>query len=619
MSEQFYKISCVNQDDECNYMTPYSEKLDLEGKINPRTGQKFTKSDIYKIRQKYDQMCLKKSGKTYAHDGKDLGCCDPKDHRLGQIPVHPKLRHQYPRVRRVIDKKTNTLVGMDVCYDSKCNDKSWEVPNQYLLCKLGSNKLLPTTISKVYRTAGLDPDCSKQNCSPNQKVGLDNILGEVNNFDTSYVPDSKLVSYIENDDLTMVKQFFDDQMVWNTQNNKWMSPNFEKVLTHNDEGNMVLHEVANNNAYRILDYLLANKIDIDLPNLKGERPIHLAVKSNNANMSYALINSGANLFLKTVRGETPLAYAVKYAGIDVGNILINNGASVNEKDKKNNNLLHLLFLSIPERKDRLNKAKTQEEIEKILKNIKEMAKLLIDTGVELNEPNNDGLTAAQLGDKIEKDLFQVKEGFSSMSLAEQLRKPKHSKEEKLNLTVRSINTAIRDNLTKEQQKLYEDYRSDTLAGSPVNKINSGCVGGDASGHEVNKEECDAVGGRWLPYYENDFNTHDWAMYKNETTKIKIDQIPNKSTSIDEILDDDLYYPKDGKPTPSPTPITLPTTQPPTPSPIEIETPTPSPTEIVSSWMEISSQTVINVSVSLVILFAIVLSVYIYLKYYRQRN
>ena len=45
MTSTFYKISCINENKECNIISPISEHIDFNG-INPVTGQRFVQDDI---------------------------------------------------------------------------------------------------------------------------------------------------------------------------------------------------------------------------------------------------------------------------------------------------------------------------------------------------------------------------------------------------------------------------------------------------------------------------------------------------------------------------------------------------------------------------------------------
>ena len=74
MTSTFYKISCINENKECNIISPISEHIDFNG-INPVTGQRFVQDDIDSALKRHSSMCLNKDGKV----GK---CCDPRETRF---------------------------------------------------------------------------------------------------------------------------------------------------------------------------------------------------------------------------------------------------------------------------------------------------------------------------------------------------------------------------------------------------------------------------------------------------------------------------------------------------------------------------------------------------------
>jgi ankyrin repeat protein len=80
-------------------------------------------------------------------------------------------------------------------------------------------------------------------------------------------------------------------------------------------------------------YLLIHKADINIPNLYGELPIHLAMNMKN-NMVFNLLLDGSKEFIDQldISNNTPLNNAIFYNNTEAAKLLIDCGAETNIKN-----------------------------------------------------------------------------------------------------------------------------------------------------------------------------------------------------------------------------------------------------------------------------------------------
>ena len=93
----------------------------------------------------------------------------------------------------------------------------------------------------------------------------------------------------------------------------------------------------------MLEFLLANKADINAPGQSGTTPIHIAARGSNAKLVEFLITMGANVEAQTVDGNTPL-HDVSYDRPEIVSAILASGPPIfllmQETNKHGENPLH---------------------------------------------------------------------------------------------------------------------------------------------------------------------------------------------------------------------------------------------------------------------------------------
>ena len=136
----------------------------------------------------------------------------------------------------------------------------------------------------------------------------------------------------------------------------------------------------------------------------GKTPLMLAITERYENVARALINKGADVNAVDNDGKTVLMYAVKNAYIELVLELINKGSDVNAVDKEGMTpLLYAADRSIGHDMEIFNDPDLtkMELIQKIIyeekvarpKKGKEIVKILVENGADVNAANNEGITA----------------------------------------------------------------------------------------------------------------------------------------------------------------------------------------------------------------------------------
>jgi ankyrin repeat protein len=97
-----------------------------------------------------------------------------------------------------------------------------------------------------------------------------------------------------------------------------------------DSGKTVLHLVAENGRDEFLDYLLNQKVSLEVPDNNGRTPLHAACWSSDANgyVVRKLLDAGAAIEASD-RGATPILLASIRGNTELVKILIKQGANVN--------------------------------------------------------------------------------------------------------------------------------------------------------------------------------------------------------------------------------------------------------------------------------------------------
>jgi ankyrin repeat protein len=72
-----------------------------------------------------------------------------------------------------------------------------------------------------------------------------------------------------------------------------------------------LHEAAERGDSRVIRTLIADGVDVDARDLKGQTPLIVAIRHRQLRAAAELIAAGASLNVETRNGWTPLSVAVK--------------------------------------------------------------------------------------------------------------------------------------------------------------------------------------------------------------------------------------------------------------------------------------------------------------------
>ncbi|XMB65949.1 ankyrin repeat domain-containing protein [Mycoplasmatota bacterium zrk1] len=168
------------------------------------------------------------------------------------------------------------------------------------------------------------------------------------------------------------------------------------INVRNSNGNMPIHKATSLTMYELVDSFLAAGANPDAKDNEGDTPLHIVAKKDNSAELVDLIDSflaaGANPDVKDSNEDTPLHVTIKRNNteqlIDLIELLLEEEADL---DLKNADGLTLLHLGIRQR-------------DKIL------TAMLLTYGADLNIPDNNGVTTAELlGDSKEfmRDVISV--------------------------------------------------------------------------------------------------------------------------------------------------------------------------------------------------------------------
>jgi ankyrin repeat protein len=111
----------------------------------------------------------------------------------------------------------------------------------------------------------------------------------------------------------------------------------------------LLHLASQNGHGKVVEFLIANKVDVNAKDKDRQTPLHLASIGGHGTVVELLIANKANIvsFLaKNINRETPLHEASKYAQSEVVKILIAKGADIDDPDMTSKTPLYRAFKSI---------------------------------------------------------------------------------------------------------------------------------------------------------------------------------------------------------------------------------------------------------------------------------
>lgn len=482
--DTFLKIASTKQSSKCNCLDPFFlNKIDS---ANQDYGRIFNKKDIKNIKSTLYRVSN--------NNGCKLGvCCDPNDsyEKVDQSYFNNFVK-VYPNIKVI---KNGGEIESILLSKRIINEEGWIQPTPYYICKISKSKISNTKQPYIKIATNLVKNCFTDSCDNTESLSFDNIVGKSLLEESGYTAfdDSKVSKAIENGDINYVKEYI--RKYKHIDNN----------LTHNNYGNRLLHEVCKSKHSNIMELLLALKPDINIKNVKGHTPLHIAAIHNNYDHAESLIKLGAEIKVSDIDGNTPLFHSLKNGKLDMARLLYSSGSGVLNKNNLLDNTLHHVIKHGHEQKDFVK-----------------IVRFLLDRGVSTDEKNRDGKTPLELI----KDLIEKHEN------KEEFKVKLNDKMDKYYQNLLEVQTSIFNSTIINNPLKYNNFINvkDIPKGAPIEVLDTLCVGNDKITGNESSEECIAKGGKIIKI-------------KEPSTKIKLSLIPNEKTYIDEVDQKDLYLEK----------------------------------------------------------------------------
>jgi ankyrin repeat protein len=106
---------------------------------------------------------------------------------------------------------------------------------------------------------------------------------------------------------------------------------------NSDGSGTPLYKAARMGYLAVIEYLLANKADVNAGDSQGNTPLHLAAASGHKRVCEVLLAAGANVNAAGRDGATPLHAAAEHGFVEVAEVLLAKGAQTNTKINGLNN------------------------------------------------------------------------------------------------------------------------------------------------------------------------------------------------------------------------------------------------------------------------------------------
>lgn len=342
--DEFRNLTCKSDLKNCNIITPTQRSL--------YTNQHTEIQEIYK------RICT-------TNDGVMSICCDPTviaTTAEGKA-FFTSIKAKYPRIR--INRRNNRNInnnGMNNKINTDIESVELFKPNApniadakdeltpYILCKIANATIKPLN-NFVDVATNLTADCHKDNCDNlEREITLNHILGKGGNQSNisydRYIDDLKLAEYIAEKNEYQLREYI-------KKYNKVDHP-----LIHDENKTRIIHLVAEHNMTEGLNILIALDANINIKNLDGDTPLHIALRNDAITIIEKLLQQGANTTEKNNAGEIPIFSAINTKpNIPVGNklrnirIMYNGGSSLFAVDAKYNNLLHYSIIHLTDAND----------------------------------------------------------------------------------------------------------------------------------------------------------------------------------------------------------------------------------------------------------------------------
>jgi len=548
--DTFLKLTSNKANKNCNCITPFYIN-DITG-INPNTGGDYTDDDRNIVKSSMYRISNAR--------GCNVGvCCDPNDPFTSiDQTFMDQFKQTYPKVMPIYNG--TLLNSIKLSTKSQVKQSGWQVPTPYLVCKVTKATIVPTSDPTLFTATNLVQDCFSDSCTDVEKMSLQNLISKTKTEmqEYTYMDDAAVATAIRDGNTDGVKQFI----------RKYNS--VDAPLTFDDYNNRMLHIAAmstNKNIMTIIDLLIKLKANINIRNKNNETPLHLALSSKNTAVANRLISVGANLTITNNLGETPIFYAIKSGDIGLVRMLYNAGAPLLVVDNKGNNLIHYAIIHVKSNGTGLSNLSNPSNLTQIQSIKSTIIKFLLDNGVNSEATNNAGLTPLELvkkridkydkstpeeikgdndcngddggddGDDDSNFINQVKEAFFNIKPVREFFQGANiadvSKMTPDQISLMEIQTMLFNNVIRNNPSKYSGYINvgDLPAGSPIDVLDTVCVGGTNTGNE-DSTTCNANGGQIVKI-------------KNKTTLVKLELLPEKQSAIDTVKQCDLYFKKIG--------------------------------------------------------------------------
>ena len=338
-SEYLTHLSCVNdlKTQNCNEFEPVS-KLSLYS-VNPASRKRYTEEE-------------RKNKTTSLKNRCDLNnlqmdsCCKPDDMTLDTVvPFLPQdFKDKFKSIKKVDGE-------YELCTEG---DPSCVSPSSYDYCKL-SSKNLKIDGNKI---SNVTKDCVSSMCQ--------------NGDDLSYLYDPDVKQYHELQDFEILNALKQDnvELLHKLLQNENRTT---KPMKSGYGGNTILHNTIVYDAHRTFLELIKRPLSLDHQNKDGNTALHLAALKGNSIALHHLLLLGANATIKNAIGDTPLHSAVRSADYASVKQLLEQNANLQQVNRLGETPFHVALISPKKSLD--------------------VVKLLVESGSDLLEKNNNGLTA----------------------------------------------------------------------------------------------------------------------------------------------------------------------------------------------------------------------------------
>ena len=324
------KTSCNNNNKKCYKNKPFFF-YDLYG-TNLSTNMPFTERDRQELISQYENACKGDNNKFIDDDLKQkynkvkvtrekgditsIYVCNP-------IGIREQQLNELEEGSEEISDEENK--------NYKC--VGYKKPTNYEMCKL----LNATVDPKTGKVSNLTPDCYENKCEPNKP----DIFALLHGNEDTRVEDLELYNSLMADDPEELKIKLNRNMSVGS-NNIDVKKVINRILTHNDNGNALIHEIILNDKRKCLTYILTfgKMLNLEKKNLDGNTPLMLACLKGFTIIVNDLLKMGGEIWKKNNKGDTLLHSAIISGKIDVVRLLLSKGSSISETNNYFETPLH---------------------------------------------------------------------------------------------------------------------------------------------------------------------------------------------------------------------------------------------------------------------------------------